>query len=82
MKEENASKLFKVGDLVQYTPHYQDPVGPWKMFGDIGIITEVRDSDEKYQIIYVYWVTDGIELEMAVECLTKITDPEKIKNLT
>ena len=35
MKDENASRLFSVGDLVQYTPHFQDPVGPLKMFGDL-----------------------------------------------
>tara|TARA_B100001778_G_scaffold302413_1_gene279064 strand:- start:2752 stop:2991 length:240 start_codon:yes stop_codon:yes gene_type:complete len=72
MKEKSDSKLFKVGDLVQYTPHFQDPVGPWKMFGDLGIVTYVDYSDERYPVIRVHWVTDGIEIEMADVCLTKV----------
>mgnify|MGYP003123187672 CR=1 FL=1 len=78
MKDENASRLYKVGDLVQYTPHFQDPVGPWKMFGDIGIVVSVQNQDD-YRIIRVLWVTDNIELEMAEACLTKINDPSLTK---
>ena len=79
MQDENVLKLFNVGDLVQYTPHYQDPVGPWKMFGDLGIVTYIDYLDKKYQIVRVFWLTDGIELEMAMECLTKIPSQEKQK---
>ena len=71
MNDESASKLFKVGDLVQYTPHFQDPIGPWKMFGDIGIVVSV-ENQEGYQVIRVRWLADSIELEMAESCLTKI----------
>ena len=73
MQDENVSKLFKVGDLVQYTPHFQDPEGPWKMFGDLGVVVSV-ENQAGYQIIRVRWLTDSIELEMAESCLTKIDE--------
>ena len=82
MQEKIALKLFKIGDLVQYTPYYQDDVGPWKMFGDLGIVIDVRMLEDKYQVIKVKWFSDSSELDMSSECLTKIviSDSDDLTN--
>ena len=72
MQDENASKLLKIGDLVQYISYYDDPVGPWKMFGDLGIVVSIRTIDNKYQVIKVRWFSDNSEIDMASECLRKV----------
>ena len=77
MRDENASKLFKVGDLVQYTPYYPDDTGPWQIFGDLGIVVKIREIEKNHQIVKVRWTSDNSELDMSSECLTKLNLPEK-----
>ena len=72
MQEESVSKSFKVGELVQYTSYYDDPVGPWKMFGDLGIVVAVRTVEGKYQVVKVRWICDSSEIDMSPECLIRI----------
>jgi len=72
MQEESALKLFKVGELVQYVSYYNDPDGPWKMFGDLGIIVSIRVVEDKYQVVKVRWFSDNSEIDMAPECLMKV----------
>ncbi len=66
------SKLFKVGDLVRYISYYDDPVGPWEMFGDLGIVVNIRIVEQQYQVVKVRWFSDNSEIDMASECLTKV----------
>jgi hypothetical protein len=75
MREDGALKLFKIGDLVQYTSFYDDPIGPWKMFGDLGIVVSVRIIEDKYQVVKVRWFSDNSEIDMAPECLIKLNEP-------
>ena len=72
MQEETVSRLFKIGELVQYMSYYDDPEGPWKMFGDLGIIVAIRVVEDRYQVIKVRWFSDNSEIDMAPECLIKI----------
>ena len=74
MQSENALRLFEVGDLVQYTSYYDDPVAPWKMIGDLGIVISVRFIDDKYQVVKVRWLTDNSQMDMAPECLIRLKD--------
>lgn len=74
MKDEGALKLFETGDLVQYTSYYDDPIGPWKMFGDLGIVVSVRVIEDRYQVVKVRWFSDNSEIDMAPECLIKVKD--------
>ena len=72
MQKEAASKLYKVGDLVQYTPYYNDDIGPWQMIGDLGIVVSVRLIENGYQVVKVRWFSDNSEIDMASDCLTKL----------
>ena len=81
MQRENVSKLYKVGDLVEYTPYYEDDVGPWQMIGDLGIIVNIRETEHGYQVIKVRWFSDKSELDMAPDCLTKVNISDN-KDLT
>jgi len=72
MENDDALKLFKVGDLVQYTSYYDDDAGPWKSFGDLGIVVATKFIEERYQVIKVRWFSDGSEIDMASDCLIKI----------
>jgi len=72
MGDEDASKLFKVGDLVRYISYFDDPIGPWEMFGDLGIVVGIREVDKQYQVIKVRWFSDNSEIDMASECLRKV----------
>ena len=81
MKDEGALKLFETGDLVQYTSYYDDPVGPWKMFGDLGIVISVRVIEDRYQVVKVRWFSDNSEIDMAPECLIKVKDLDLDKQL-
>ena len=74
MQEEGALKSFDIGDLVQYTSYYDDPVGPWKMLGDLGIVVSVRVIEDRYQVVKVRWFSDNSEIDMAPECLIKVKD--------
>ncbi len=80
MQEENVLKLFDVGDLVQYVSYFDDPVAPWKMFGDLGIVVSVRYIEDRYQVIKVRWFSDNSEIDMAPECLMKLKDMDLEKN--
>ena len=64
--------MFKVGDLVQYISYYDDPIGPWKMTGDLGIVLGVRVLEDKYLVVKVRWLSDNTELDMAAESLLKV----------
>ena len=72
MDDESVLKLLKVGDLVQYISYYDDEVGPWKMFGDLGIVVGIRTVESRYQVIKVRWFSDNSEIDMASECLIKV----------
>ncbi len=72
MQKENVSRSYKVGDLVRYTPHYEDDVGPWQMFGDLGVVVGIRETDYKYQAIRVHWLADNSVLDVPPDCLTKV----------
>ena len=74
MQEEGALKSFEIGDLVQYTSYYDDPIGPWKMLGDLGIVISVRVIEDRYQVVKVRWFSDNSEIDMAPECLIKVKD--------
>tara|TARA_B100000886_G_C20141446_1_gene374158 strand:- start:290 stop:535 length:246 start_codon:yes stop_codon:yes gene_type:complete len=65
---------FEVGDLVQYTSYYDDPIGPWKMLGDLGIIISIRYIEDRYQVIKVRWFSDNTEIDMSPECLIRVKD--------
>lgn len=84
MQKENVLGLFKIGDLVQYMSFYDDPEGPWKMFGDLGIVVSVRVIDDNYQVVKVRWFSDNSEIDMAPECLSKIeiSDNPDLTDLT
>ena len=77
MQDENVLKLFKVGDLVQYTPYYPDDIGPWQIFGNLGIVVGTREIEKQHQIVKVRWVSDNSELDMSSDSITKISLPEK-----
>ena len=81
MRKEVALKSFKVGDLVQYTPYYNDDVGPWQMVGDLGIVVGIREIEGQYQVIKVRWFSDNSEIDMAPDCLTKI-NVSRLEKLT
>ena len=81
MQEEGALKSFEIGDLVQYTSYYDDPVGPWKMLGDLGIVVAVRVIEDRYQVVKVRWFSDNSEIDMAPECLIKVKDLDLDKQL-
>ena len=81
MQEEGALKLFEIGDLVQYTSYYDDPIGPWKMLGDLGIVVSVRVIEDRYQVVKVRWFSDNSEIDMAPDCLIKVKDLDLDKQL-
>ena len=72
MQEESVLKLFKIGELVQYISFYDDPEGPWTMFGDLGIVVSVRTVEHDYQVVKVRWFSDNSEIDMAPECLNRV----------
>ena len=72
MQEESVLKSFEVGELVQYMSYYDDPEGPWKMFGDLGIVVAIRVVDDRYQVVKVRWFSDNSEIDMSPECLIKV----------
>ena len=72
MASGSVSRLFKIGDLVRYTSYYDDEVGPWEMFGDLGIVVNIRIVEQRYQVVKVRWFSDNSEIDMASECLTKV----------
>ena len=64
---------FKVGDLVMYTPYYNDADGPWVMSGDLGIVVKIVKVDESYQILRIRWADEGVdESDMACDVVKKI----------
>ena len=77
-KKTLESHKFKIGDLVMYAPHFHDPDGPWVMSGDMGIIIDMRQSED-YQVVKVSWLDQDLGCgDMATEILTKV-DLDKIK---
>ena len=81
-KNSLPSRKFKVGDLVMYTPHYDDPDGSWVMNGDMGIIIEIKSFDKEqergYQIIKVRWINDDIDpVDMASD-VVKLVNAEEL----
>ena len=66
-----SKSFFKVGDLVQYFSYYDDPQGPWEMFGDLGIVVQIR-TVKAHQVVKVRWFSDSSEIDMAADCLIKI----------
>jgi hypothetical protein len=81
MQKKTVSKSYKIGDLVRYTPYYDDDIGPWQMVGDLGVVVSVREVEHKYQVVKVLWFSDNSEIDMAPDCLTKI-DISNDKDLT
>ncbi len=74
MQNENVSRLFfEVGELVQYVSFYGDDTTGWISKGDFGIVIAVRDLHEHHQIVKVRWFSDGSAIDMASDCLVKIT---------
>ncbi len=80
LNDISGSQTFEVGDLVIYTPYYDDPDGAWVMCGDLGIVVKtVEVSHKEFQIVRVKWVTEGVdEVDMASDILKKI-DLDKLK---
>ncbi len=74
MEKKNALKSFEVGDLVQYVSFYDDPIGPWEIKGDLGIVLSIRTVQEDYQVIKVRWFSDNNEVDMAPESLLRVKD--------
>jgi len=81
MQEKTVSKSYKIGDLVQYTPYYEDDIGPWQMIGDLGVVVSVREVEHKYQVVKIRWFSDNSEIDMAPDCLTRV-DISTDKSLT
>lgn len=74
MGKESVSRLFKVGDLVQYTSFYDDPIGPWESKSDLGIVVAIKIVEQDYQVIKVRWFSDNSEVDMAPESLLRVKD--------
>ena len=74
MAKKSVSRLFEVGDLVQYTSYYDDPIGPWESKSDLGIVVGIRTVEQDYQVIKVRWLSDNSEVDMAAESLLKVKD--------
>tara|TARA_A100001015_G_C14946788_1_gene694997 strand:+ start:738 stop:983 length:246 start_codon:yes stop_codon:yes gene_type:complete len=74
MKDCDVLKSFSIGDLVQYVSYYDDPIGPWKMSGDLGIVVALRKIDGKYEVVRVRWISDNSVMDMAPESLMLISD--------
>ena len=74
MGKESVSRLFEVGDLVQYVSFYDDPIGPWEIKEDLGIVLAIRTVQEDYQVIKVRWFADNNEVDMAPESLLRVKD--------
>ena len=42
------------------------------MFGDLGVVVGIRETDYKYQAIRVHWLADNSVLDVPPDCLTKV----------